>query len=273
MDAQFQPVIDAAYAGDFALFKSLLESNPELITEASDDPGDSPNLIQFVIVEGGLGKIPDPAKFLTYLIENGSTTEKQLVAAASVNARELLDILLDAGVQLDDGAPWTAVEESLYWGHRGLAEYLLNVKGAKLNTLCASAMIGDVEKLKKFFRNGKLVGSALPIYFPWGELKGSNERDAINQAFLLSLSHKQYEAASYLLDRGADINSKPSGYHVGCSALNQAIYLNDIEMVDWLLDRGAVDVKKDHGRSTEGIDMAKHHGFVQLEAYLKKRLA
>ena len=51
MDVQFQPVMVAAYSGDFALFKSLLGQNRELITQKSIDPGDSPNLIQFVVVD------------------------------------------------------------------------------------------------------------------------------------------------------------------------------------------------------------------------------
>ncbi|MDH5508288.1 MAG: hypothetical protein OEZ02_13780, partial [Anaerolineae bacterium] len=62
MDKQFQSVIDAAYSGDFAWFKSLLAQNRELITEKSSDPADSPNLIQFVVVEGALDKIPDPVR-------------------------------------------------------------------------------------------------------------------------------------------------------------------------------------------------------------------
>ena len=271
MDPQFKPVLDAAYAGDFALFRSLLEQNPDLIFQTSTDPGDSPNLIQFVVVEGGLGKIPDPVAYLSFLIDNGSTTERQLVAAASVNARELVDTLIAAGVPIDDGAPWTAVEESLYWGHRKMADYLLNDHGAKLNTLCACAMIGNLEKVTSFFNDGKPIPSVLPLYFPWGELKDATELDAINQAFLLSLSHKQYEVAAFLLDCGADINARPPGYHVGCSPLNQAVYLNDIEMADWLMDRGAIDQIKDQGPSTEAMEMAKHHGYTQMEKHLKRR--
>ncbi len=273
MDTQFQPVVDAAYAGDFALFKSLLQRNPELITQESTDPGDSPNLIQFVVVEGGLGKIPEPVRFLKFLIENGSTAERQLVAAASVNSRELVDTLLGSGVDIDDGAPWTAVEESLYWGHREMAEYLLNAVGAKLKTLCAAAMMGDLDKLKSFFKDGRLLASVLPIHFPWGKIENSTAKDAINQAFLLGLRNKQYEAASYLLDRGAEINAIAPGNHEVCTALHQAAYSNDIEMVDWLIDRGAVATVKDSRFGADAIGWAKHAGHTVMEQHLEKKFA
>lgn len=272
MDPKFTPARDAAYAGDLALFKLLLESDPDLITQCSTDPGDSPNLIQFIVVEGGLGKIPDPVKFLTYLIDNGSTTYRQLVAAASVNSRELVDALLDAGVSLDECAPWTTVEETLYWGHREMAEYLLNEHGAKLSTLCAAAMIGNMEKLTSFFKDGKLIASVLPVYFPWGPFEDSTEKDAIDQAFILALRHKQYEVASYLLERGMDINAIARCYHEECTTLHQAAKLNDIEMVDWLIDRGAVGKIKDKRFNKDAIDWAKDQGHTQMVEHLKRKL-
>ena len=69
-----------------------------------------------------------------------------------------------------------------------MAEYLINVRGAKLETLCAAAMIGDLEKLKGFFKDGRLVASVLPIYFPWGKIEESTDKDAINQAFCIRIA-------------------------------------------------------------------------------------
>ncbi len=272
MDAIFTPVRDAAYAGDFALFETLLARDPDLITQNSTDPGDSPNLIQFIVVEGGLGKIPEPEGFLKHLIDNGSTTYRQLVAAASVNSRALVDTLLDAGVSLDEGAPWSAVEETLYWGHQEMAVYLISERGAKLNTLCAAAMLGNMEKLASFFNNGKLIASVLPVYFPWGSFEDSTEKDAIEQAFFLALRNSQYEVASYLLERGVDINAIVRCHHEECTALHQAANSNDFEMADWLIDRGAVGSIKDKRFNADAIDWAKHEGNTQMEQHMKRKL-
>ncbi|MGH1365104.1 MAG: ankyrin repeat domain-containing protein [Calditrichia bacterium] len=273
MDKQFKPVIKAAYRGDFALFKSLLRHNPELIVMTSNDPGDSPNLIQFIVVEGGLGKIPDAATFLTHLLENGSTTKKQLVAAASVNARELVDVLISSGVPLTDGAPWTAIEESLYWKHQDMAAYLLNEHGAKINSLCAAAMLGNAEATERFFdENGKLSSALLPIHFPWGAIQDSVEQDAIDQAFILALRNKKYNTPALLLKRGANINAIPPGNHEECTALHQAVYLNDIDMVDWLIDRDATGNIKDPRYKADAIEWARHFENTALENHLKKRL-
>ena len=273
MDSQFQPAIDAAYAGDFGLFKSLLEQNPELVTQKSTDRADSPNLIQFIVVEGGLGKIPDAARFLRFLIAAGSTTERQLVAAASVNARDLVDVLLDAGSDINEGAAWSAIEEALYWGHRQMADYLLSLPGGEIKTLCSAAMTGNLTKLESFFADGKLSESALPVHFPWGPIENSTEKDALEQAFILALRHEQYEAASFLLEKGADINGVARAHHEECTALHQAVYLNDIAMIDWLLDRGATGDIEDNRFGDNAMEWAKKLERSDVESHLKNRLS
>ena len=273
MDQQFAGVRSAAYAGDFEKFAALLEKDPALITAPSLDRGDSPNLIQFIIVEGGLGKIPRAAEFLSYLIRHDSTTDAQLVAAASVNARDLVDVLLDAGVPLDQGAPWSAVEESLYWGHAEMASYLVDERGAAVNTLCACAMTGNIERLASFFPDDVLAPSVLPIWFPWGPIEDSTEVDALGQALILSLRHRQYEAAQFLLDHGADINAVPRGNHEECAALHQAADRNDIEMVDWLIDRGASGDVKDKRFGGDAMGWAHHAGHTEMVEHLSRRLS
>lgn len=271
MDPRFEPLKNAAYSGDFELFKKLLEDQPALVNSSSADPGDSPNVIQFVVVEGGLGKIPEPVKYLEFLIEKGSTTERQLVAAASVGSRELIDVLLDAGVPLTDGAPWTAVEESLYWGHTEIADYLVNYRGAEVRTLCASAMMEDLEKLETFFVEGKLVASVLPMYFPWGPFEESTTQDVIDQAFFLALRSEKYKAAAFLYERGADMNAIVVGHHEQCTVLHQAANRGDREMSDWLLDRGATNGVKDPRFGADAIGWAKHAGHNDLAAHLELR--
>ncbi len=271
MDPQFKPVMDTAYAGDFALFQSLLRESSDLITSVSSDRGDSPNLIQFVVVEGGLGKIDESVNYLNYLIEHASTTDRQLVAAASVNAKELVDALISAGVPLDDGAPWTAVEEALYWQHRKMADYLVNVQGAQINTLCSAAMSGDLQRVDAFFDKGELIDAVLPVHLPWGRIENSTREDAMAQAFNLALRHGQYDVGEVLLERNADINAIARGHHEACTVLHHAAFENNFGLADWLIDHGARGDIKDMRFGDDAIGWAKHNGHTRMQAHLEAR--
>lgn len=272
MDAAFDEVRAAAHEGDFERFVTLLEATPELITATSADRGDSPNLIQFIIVDGGLGTIQGPARFLSYLITNGSTTDRQLVAAASVNARELVDVLLEAGCPVDEGERWTAVDESLYWGHTAMAEYLIGDRGAKITSLCSAAALGRVDLVETFLEAGSRRDGVLPVHFPWGPLPDSTLDDAIGQAFILAVRHRQFAVGEYLLDAGMDINAIPQGHHEESTALHQAAGADDIEMADWLIDRGAHATVPDKRFDATATQWAAHEGHTHMEAHLKQRL-
>ena len=105
MDEAFQPFMDAAYKGDLSKFKALLAAQPAIVSLGSSIS--HPSLLQFITVEGGLGKIPRAPDFARVMVAAGASLEAPFVAAASVNARDLVNLLIEAGVAIEAGAPWT----------------------------------------------------------------------------------------------------------------------------------------------------------------------
>lgn len=267
MDELFKPAMDAAYAGDVERFKYLSAETPELILSVSSQS--HPSLFQFIVVEGGLGKIPDVEKFVAFMLENDASIKLQLVAAASVNSRTIVDMLLDAKVPIDDGAPWTALEETLYWKHQTMGRYLHLERGFPINSLSAAAMLGKLTVIERYFSEPDRVGHR--VFFPWGEIEETTQQDVIDQAMLLCLRNSQYDAASMLLEYGADINAIPPGNHEACTMLHQAVYLKDFEMVDWLIDREAVANIIDPRFKADAIGWAKHFKDDAMTEHLIKR--
>lgn len=269
MNPQFHPAMNAAYAGDLAAFREIIIRTPALVTDRSSCS--HPTLLQFVAVDGGLGKIPRPAEFAQVLIVAGAALDEPLVAAASVNAREVLDTILAAGASVEAGAPWTALEEALYWGHMELATYLWRERGATVRSLRVAAGLGLVELVDSFFdSNGVLLPKADPVRFPFGEAS-SNANDVVNQAFFIALKNLQYDTAAQLLAHGAEVSACAPGNHEQCSPLHLAAGNNNVEMVDWLLVRGA-DVSVVDGRfNATAAGWARYFGHDKLAEHIKAK--
>lgn len=254
--------MDFAYQGDISGFKLLLTKHPELASQSSSFS--HPNLFQFVVVEGGLGKIPLVMEFVQCMIDFGGSLDSPLVAAASVNSRAIVDRLLDSGGSINACQPWTALEEALYWAHQDLGLYLWQDQGASVNSLRAASELGNLELMQDFFdAEGILLEHAGPVLFPFEGVSNSAQ-DILDQALLLALKNLQYNAAKLLIERGANVNSIPPGNHERCTALHQAVYMNNSEMVNWLMERGAVANIKDSRYGATAIDWAKHFAYDKL---------
>ncbi|MGK7905679.1 MAG: ankyrin repeat domain-containing protein [Synechococcus sp.] len=261
--------MDAAYQGDLSRFKSLIAGCPGLLSQRSSIS--HPNLFQFVVVEGGLGKIPKVSDFVKFTIECGASLDYPLVAAASVNSREIVDQLLDSGASVESCKPWTALEEALYWAHQEMGIYLWRERGAQVRSLRAASELGELELMKEYFdADGNLFAQAGPVRFPFEGVSYS-ANDVLNQALILSLKNRQYDAASMLIENGADVNSIPPGNHERCTPLHQAVYMNDLEMVDWLMERGAVATIEDPRFKNTAIGWANHFGYDMLAKYIESK--
>ena len=260
MDEAFQPFIDAAYAGDLAAFKSLVQERPQIVSRQSSKS--HPSLFQFIAVDGGLGKIPRAVEFARIMIAAGAPMEAPFVAAASVNARDLVDVLLDAGVSVEVGAPWTALDEALYWAHGDLADYLHGTHSAPVRSLRAAASLGRLDLMHGFVTDdGDLGPHAGPVRYPFGSNESNDPADILDQAFLLALKNRRYEAAAELLAIGANVNAIPPGNHERCTPLHQAVYMNEPAMVAWLIERGAVATIKDPRYNDTAVGWARHFGY------------
>ena len=273
VDKPFKPFMDAAYGGDLSKFKALIADRPEIVAQQSSIS--HPNLFQFIAVEGGLGKIPRPTDFARVMIEAGAPLDEPFVAAASVGSRALVDLIIEAGVSIEACAPWTALEETLYWAHQDLGHYLAREHNASVPSLRAASELGRLDLMADYFADDSsgLLPSAGPVRFPFGENESDTDQDVMDQALILALKNEQYEAAALLLEKGADINGLPPGNHEHCTPLHQAVYKNDRNMVDWLLERGAVATIEDPRFNATAIGWAEHFGHAALVKRLKAKSA
>ncbi len=265
MDSTFHPAVEAAWRGDIERFVDILDARPQLVTARSSCS--HPTLLQFVALDGGSGKIPGPIAFARALIDRGAPLAEPLVAAASVGAREIFDCILSAGAPLEAGAPWTPLEEAVYWAHTAFAEYLWRELGAMVRSLRAAAGLGSVALTASYFDGDNLRPRAGPVRFPWGE-RSKETRDVLNQALVIAAKNGRVATARLLLQHGAEVNAMPPGVHERGSALHLAALLGRADIVTMLLDHGGDRSLRDpeHGATPAG--WARHAGFDVLARHL-----
>ncbi len=270
MDSRFESLMDAASCNELDRFRGLLDDDPDLLQASSSQS--HPNLLQFLVVDGGLGALPDVMPFIDLMLERGASLDGQLVAAASVNALPIVDRLLSAGAGIESGHPWTALEECLYWGHQDLATYLISDCGASIMSLRCASAVGNLDWMARCFDEcGELTELAGHVHYPFGTDVSDDPADIMAQAMLLALKNRQFDAASLLLERGADINRTPPGNHEQCTMLHQATTMNDDHMVDWLMDRGARADIRDLRFDEDAIGWARHFGQDEMASHIAAR--
>ena len=267
MDPVFHPAMAAIATGDLDGLRALLATDPELVRRRSSCS--HPTLLQLVACEAT--QLPDAVGAARILVEAGAELSEPLVAAASVDAREVLLYLLEQGVGVDGQGDWTPLDEALYWRHRDLAQVLLQ-QGAQIRSLRSAAGLGRVDAVEGFFPQGALSPTAGPIRSPFADTvpdeRASAAADVIDHAFVMASNNGQRDAAAALLARGAQINAKPPGYHWRGTALHAAVWHGDQPMVEWLLQHGADPSIRDGLVDSDAVGWAKHHQHPELVALL-----
>ncbi|HYL98888.1 MAG TPA: ankyrin repeat domain-containing protein, partial [Blastocatellia bacterium] len=185
--------------------------------------------------------------------------------------------LLDAGAAINGNDEWSPIEEALYWGHRQLADLLVN-RGASVHNLRIAAGLGKIEMLDSFFdRGGALKPEAGVISWPFGKLRESERSGSrehlLNNSLVYACTNNQIEAAEFLLKKGADVNSIPPGFDYNGTPLHNAALNGHKEIVDLLLAHGADPAIKDNKISQTAARWAANGGHSELAAYLKRRAA
>ena len=255
----------AAWAGRLEEFISLLEETPELVTARSTCR--HPTLLQFIVLDGGQGKVPQPEGFMRALVDRGADLSEPMVAAASIGSEPMASFLLAAGATIEAGAPWTPLEESVYWAHTHLSSWLRSTHGAELQSLRAAAGLGEVGEMERFLRDDRPTPTAGPVRFPWGE-RSADPQDVLDQALVIAAKNGRSAAVQRLLACGADPNAFPPGVHERGSALHVAAMCGHLEIVNALLDGGADPSRRDpeHGATPSG--WAEHGGHSEIAAFL-----
>ena len=286
MDTRFHPAIAAIHSGDLEEFKALVSRDSTLATSRSSSS--HPTLLQCVALDGK--DKPNNVEMARLLIEAGAELNEPLVAAASMNNRDVAEALLDSGAAIDGTGGWSPLEEALYWNSRDVLALLLD-RGAAVQNLRIAAGLGRTDLIERYFNvDGSLRPEAGKINWPWGGLDtiaGSNHDQAgkqklaarvnewsqdrqgiINNAFVYACMHGQIEAARLLLQKGAEINVVPGGFDYAGTGLHYAALNGQRAMVEFLLHEGADREMKDTKVGSAAAGWAEYGGHLELRDLL-----
>lgn len=283
MDAKFHPAIRAIKSGDLHGLRALLDRDPSLATARSSRS--HPTLLQCLALEAL--NVPNKVEMARLLIDAGADINGPLAAAACIDNVEIAALLLDSGAAINGVGSWSPLEEALYWNNRGVIDLLLE-RGASVHNLRMAAALGRTDLMKSLFNSdGTLKPEAGKIDWPFGELEKSNANSAIrdelkakaaqwsndpqnviNNAFVYACMHNQIDAASLLLEKGAQIDAIPPGFDYSGTGLHYAALNGQGAMVDFLLQRGASANVTDTKVKSTPAGWAEHGGHKELSQYL-----
>jgi ankyrin repeat protein len=286
MDAKFHPAMRAIKSGDLDGLRALLDQDPSLATALSSRS--HPTLLQCLALEAL--DVPNKVEMAKLLIDRGANINGALGAAACIDNVEITALLLDSGAEINGLGSWSPLEEALYWNNRRVIDLLLE-RGASVHNLRMASALGRLDLMNRFFdSNGALKPEAGKIDWPFGGLENSNlnckikdelqakvaqwsnnPQEVINNAFVYACMHNQIDAASLLLEKGAQIDAIPPGFDYSGTGLHYAALNGHRRMVDFLLEHGAnADVRDTKVNSTPS-GWAEHGGHKELSHYLSTR--
>ena len=282
MDAKFHPAMAAIRSGDLETFKALVSQDPTLATSRSSVS--HPTLLQCVALDGK--DKPNNLEMARVLIEAGAELNEPLVAAASMNNRDVAELLLDSGAAIDGTGGWSPLEEALYWNSRDVLALLLE-RGAAVQNLRIAAGLGRTDLIGGYFNtDGSLKTEAGKINWPWGDLESNlgqpgredmlarinewsqDRQGIIDNAFVYACMHGHIEAAHLLLQKGAQINVVPGGFDFAGTGLHYAALNGQRAMVEFLLQQGADRDVKDTKVGSTAAGWAEHGGHLELRDLL-----
>jgi hypothetical protein len=138
-----------------------------------------------------------------------------------------------------------------------------------------------------FNSDGTLKPEAGKIDWPFGEQQNSNlncdikdelqakvtqrsddPQDIIDNAFVYACMHNHIDAASLLLEKGAQIDAIPPGFDYSGTGLHYAALNGHRRMVEFLIQQGAEVNIRDTKVNSTPAGWAEHGGHRQLKEYL-----
>lgn len=178
-----------------------------------------------------------------------------LEARKAGHQRKLMDVLLDAGADVD-ARNGGCIMGALYYGESAAAEYLAE-RGARLD-LVAAAGVGDVRRVAEMLdrnpEDGRLVHYGLE---PWPD--DATRMDLLGLALSYAALHGRVEVMSLLVEAGADPNHRPPFDHRG-TALHWAAMGDQPGSVRALLGAGADPLLRDRRFDSTPLGWAEHLG-------------
>ena len=240
----------AIESGDVEALKALLHLDPDLVNKRSTD---NPRTLLHTLCDSP-GHRPDGKAMARLLIEAGADVdarapfegkmepgETPLHWAASNDDAEMVQVLLDAGAEIDIDwgiiANSTPLHEAIVFCCLNAAETLVK-RGASSNLMIAGAL-GRRDLAEAYFdAEGNVTpdAGALPC---WPEPR--SPQAALDSAFGFACRNGQLEMAKWLLEKGPEINALNP---VGETPLDQAISRGHPEVEEWLRGIGGETSKK-----------------------------
>lgn len=287
MDTKFHPAIGAIKAGDADQLRALVQADATLATSRSSTS--HPTLLQCLVLDAR--RLPNQVEMARILLDAGADVNVPLCACASGDNVAAATLLLDCGATVDGLGGWSPLEEALYWNSQGVLDLLVQ-RGASIHNLRIAAGLGRTDSIEAFFAtDGSLRPDAGTINWPWGDLNvievsnfdrhgkdalaakfasfAQDRQGIIDNAFVYACMHGHLEAATLLLDKGAQLDAIPGGFDYSGTALHYAALNGHRAMVEFLLERGA-DVRiKDTKVGQTPAGWADHGGHPEI----KDRLA
>jgi ankyrin repeat protein len=224
VDARFHPAMEAIKAGDAGRLRALVQADPELAKSRSSTS--HPNLLQCLVLDAK--DSPSQIEMARILVDAGADVNEPLVAAAGVDNAAAVAYLLDRGAAVDGTGGWSPLEEAIYWNGAHARDLLLQ-RGAKIRNLRIAAGLGRTDVLRTFFNaDGSLRPEAGTVNWPWEQRSPKfasfrqDRQGIVDNALVYAAMHGHLDAAAFLLDQGAQLNTIPGGFDYSGSALHYA---------------------------------------------------
>lgn len=271
MSSEFENACKLIEKADLEALDEYFSIYPELVSMVFDNS----TLLHHACAAGDI----EVAKFLLdkgALVDGPSDSPSTpLHWAASLDLVDICKFLVDEGASLtatdDQGDGGTPLVQALFYGHVETSEFLAS-KEITPSNLRVAAGLGRIELIEEFFYfNGKLrkqAGSHRQWYrandeFPEKPTTDS-EQEILDEALCYACFNNRFDAAKYLLEKGANPNAKP----FYATALHFAVAKDNLELVKHLLDSGADPLINDDNYQSTPHGWAQWGFQEEIESYL-----
>ena len=243
-DERIQPALHAVLIGDVDGLRAALDADPGVVNLKV---GDDTMLELMTQPEGGL---PSP-ELVDVLIDAGAYLDRALNLAGCWNLADMCTQLLAAGAdpaaRADAGI--TPLESAAMHSSTDAADVLV-AHGLHRPTLWLAAAAGLLPEVRRWVApDGSVQADPGPCRPDWADVgrpAGTPPTDdpvgIVGEAFVFAALNNRRDVVDYLLDAGADIDSRP---YRNTTALHFAIQFQRSDMVRHLLDRGASATMED----------------------------
>ncbi len=286
LDDDLRARVEASH-GNAGFVDYLLEKRPEggrkacMYREADDEPGliwrRAVELrLLAALDEGDADSIRDLLATEPFLKgPRYLETQEMLLAVAACSQGKLpvIEAVINSGAAIttvDDPPASRAILYALEYGNADYVPALSQIWPVP-DDLPHAAGLGDMEVVEKRFANGfPRLGDPSIYVCPPGESPLTSVQEIVDRALAWAVQNGNYEIADYLLDHGANINTRWST-HEPASILHECAFAGRVEQVAYLVRKGIDVTIRDHRHNATPEDWARHAGHMEIAEYLAAR--